>query len=84
MWRRGSETTLRHIQDVSLCEIANAMRDICEVAHGVRPEQLVKEVSRLFGIVKMSSAITQRLDMALAFGMQNGRLTKNGDYIQAQ
>jgi hypothetical protein len=84
VWRRGSETTLRHIQDVSLCEIANAMRDICEVAHGVRPEQLVKEVSRLFGIVKMSSAITQRLEMALAFGMHNGRLTKDGEYIQAQ
>ena len=83
-WRRGSETTLRHIQDVSLCEISNAMRDICAVAQGVRPEQLVKEVSRLFGIVKMSSAITQRLEMALAFGLHNGRLTKNGEYIQAQ
>jgi hypothetical protein len=81
-WRRGTESSLRHVQDISLCEIANAMKAICEVAQGVRPEQLNKEVSRLFGVTKVSAAINQRLDAALAFGIKNGRLTRSGDYIQ--
>jgi hypothetical protein len=82
-WRRGTESSLRHIQDISLCEISNAMRSICSVAHGVRPEQLNKEVARLFGIVKVSSAINERLNSARVFGLKNQRLVQAGDYIQA-
>jgi hypothetical protein len=81
-WRRGNEFNLRHIQDISLSEISNAMKDICRVAHGVRPEQLNKEVSRLFGVIKVSAAINQRLDFALNFALTNGKLKRSGDYIQ--
>lgn len=83
LWRRGTESSLRHIQDISLTEISNAMRAICEAAHGVRPEQLNKEVSRLFGITKVSAATNQRLDLARSFGLTNGRLRQDGEYIQA-
>lgn len=82
-WRRGTESSLRHIGDISLCEISNAMKAICEVAQGVRPEQLNKEVSRLFGVTKVSAAINQRLDAALNFSLHNGRLVRDGEYIQA-
>ena len=83
LWRRGTEYSARHIQDISLTEISNAMKAICRAAHGVRPEQLNKEVSRLFGITKVSAATNQRLDMARSFGLKNGRLTQDGEYIQA-
>lgn len=83
MWRRGTEYSARHIQDISICEISNAMKAICAAAHGVRPEQLNKEVSRLFGITKVSAATNQRLDMARSFGLKNGRLIQDGEYIQA-
>ncbi len=83
LWRRGTEYSARHIQDISLTEISNAMKSICAVAHGIRPEQLNKEVSRLFGITKVSAATNQRLDMALSFGLKNGRLVQAGEYIQA-
>ena len=83
LWRRGTEYSARHIQDISLTEISNAMKAICGAAHGVRPEQLNKEVSRLFGITKVSAATNQRLDMARSFGLKNGRLTQDGEYIQA-
>jgi hypothetical protein len=83
LWRRGTEYSARHIQDISLTEIANAMKAICGAAHGVRPEQLNKEVSRLFGITKVSAATNQRLDMARSFGLKTGRLTQDGEYIQA-
>ena len=83
LWRRGTEYSARHIQDISLTEISNAMKAICGAAHGVRPEQLNKEVSRLFGITKVSAATNQRLDMARSFGLKNGRLIQDGEYIQA-
>jgi hypothetical protein len=82
-WRRGTEYSQRHIQDISLTEISNAMKAICAAAHGVRPEQLNKEVSRLFGITKVSAATNQRLDLARSFGLKNGRLIQDGEYIQA-
>ena len=81
-WRRGNEFSLRHIQDISLSEISNAMRDICRVAQGVRPEQLNKEVSRLFGVVKVSAAINTRLDAALSFAIANGKLKHSAGYVQ--
>jgi len=58
------------------------MRDICRVAQGVRPEQLNKEVSRLFGVVKVSAAINGRLDAALRFATENGKLMRSDGYIQ--
>ena len=82
-WRRGTDNALRHIQDISLSEISNAMKAICAVAQGVRPEQLNKEVARLFGVAKVSAAISKRIDDALIFGMKNGRVAQVGDYIQA-
>jgi hypothetical protein len=82
-WRHGADTPQRHILEISITEISNAMKAICAVAQGVRPEQLNKEVSRLFGVAKVSAAINQRLDAALTFGLNNGRLLQSGDYIQA-
>ncbi|MFM8921450.1 MAG: AAA domain-containing protein [Candidatus Nanopelagicaceae bacterium] len=83
-WRRGSEDANRAISEISLCEISNAMKSICQVAQGVRPEQLNKEVSRLFGITKVSATTNERLTMAVNFGLANGRLAKDGEYLQAQ
>jgi hypothetical protein len=83
LWRRGTEYSARHIQDISITEISNAMKSICAVAHGIRPEQLNKEVSRLFGITKVSAATNQRLDLARSFGLKHGRLVQDGEYIQA-
>ena len=65
-----------------MSEISNAMRDICRVAQGVRPEQLNKEVSRLFGVVKVSAAINTRLDAALSFAVTNGKLKHSAGYVQ--
>jgi SpoU rRNA methylase family enzyme len=82
-WRRGGDLAQRSIQDISLCEISNAMKDICATAHGIRPEQLNKEVSRLFGIAKVSAATNARLDHARNFALSNGRLVQSGEYFQA-
>jgi hypothetical protein len=82
-WRRGSEFSPRSIADISHCEISNAMMAITNVAQGMRPEQLNKEVARLFGITKVSAITNARLDAALNFGLHSGRLMESGEYLLA-
>jgi hypothetical protein len=59
------------------------MKAITAATQGMRPEQLNKEVARLFGITKVSAATNSRLDIALKFALSNGRLVQAGDYLQA-
>ena len=73
----------RPAEEISLTEIANAMRDISRVAGGVRYEQLVKETSRVFGIQKLSSKALARFEDALNWGIKHSRLVASGEYITA-
>jgi SpoU rRNA methylase family enzyme len=82
-WRKSDAGAGRVPEEISLPEIANAMRDICRVAGGVRYEQLVKETSRVFGIQKVSAKILARLEDAYKWGTANGRLAINGEYVAA-
>ena len=82
-WKKSAPGEGRSADQISLAEISNAMRDICRVAGGVRFEQLVKETSKVFGIQKMSNQILTRFEAAVAWGISNGRLSLNGDYIAA-
>ena len=82
-WRKGGGNAVRAISDISLQEIARAMFDIVRVSEGIRPEQLNKETSRLFGIQKVSAQTDQRLSLALAKATKQKLLKKQGDYIVA-
>lgn len=82
-WKKSNPGEGRPAEEISLTEIANAMRDIARVAGGVRYEQLVKETSRVFGIQKLSSKALARFEQALKWGMKNSRLTESGEYITA-
>jgi len=84
IWRRGTDLAMRNIYDISLSEIGNAMKAICLVAHGVRPAQLNKEVSRLFGVLKVSAAINERLGEAMNVAIGQGKLELIGEYIHAK
>ena len=63
-WRRGNEFSLRHIQDISLSEISNAMRDICRVAQGVRPDCVE--------ILTVHAAKGREWDLVAVGGLQEG------------
>lgn len=80
-WRKSEPGEGRSADQISLVEMSNAMRDICKVAGGVRFDQLVKETSKVFGIQKMSNQTLARFQAAVGWGMENGRLGANGDYI---
>jgi hypothetical protein len=82
-WQWSSPGQGRAANQISLCEIANAMKSICEVAGGVRFEQLVKETSKVFGIQKMSKEIDARFQAAVAWGAKFGRLRTTDEYITA-
>lgn len=82
-WRKGGGNAVRAISDISLQEIARAMFDIVRVSEGIRPEQLNKETSRLFGIQKVSAQTDQRLSQALAKATKQKLLKIQGDYIVA-
>ena len=82
-WRKSEPGEGRSADQISLVEISNAMRDICNVAGGVRFEQLVKETSKVFGIQKMSTQILARFQAAVGWGTENNRLAASGDYITA-
>lgn len=83
IWRKSDAGSGRAAAEISLCEIANAMNDICTIAGGVRFEQLVKETSRVFGIQKMSKDILTRFENAVKFGLACEQLKVEGDYISA-
>lgn len=83
-WRWSSLGEGRSASDISLCEMANAMKSICEVSGGVRYEQLVKETTKVFGFAKKSSQTDARFKMALEWGLGNGRLAVTDEYIVAK
>ena len=82
-WKKSNPGEGRAAEEISLTEIANAMRDISRVAGGVRYEQLVKETSRVFGIQKLSPKALSRFQDALDWGIKHGRLVSSGEYVTA-
>jgi hypothetical protein len=83
-WRWSRLGEGRVASQISLCEMANAMKSICEVSGGVRYEQLVKETTKVFGFAKKSSQTDARFTMALEWGISNGRLAVTDEYIVAK
>lgn len=80
-WKKSEPGEGRCAADISLKEMSNAMKAIATAAHGVRPEQLLKEASRVFGIQKLSKDASSRFELALAEALKSGQITNNGDYL---
>ena len=65
---------LRHI---ALAEIANAMRFIAEQSFGATDDDVRRGALNLFGFRRMTTDSEARLDRALAFALQSGRLVRS-------
>ncbi|GLK19027.1 DUF4011 domain-containing protein [Herbiconiux flava] len=61
---------------VSLIEIANAMAIVAEASAGLAEPDLKREAFVVFGGRRMTEAISTRLDAALEWGVENGRLRR--------
>ena len=79
--RRTPVGGVRLIDHVPLVEIANAMRHTVASAAGMEETELKREALALFGGRRVTDAIRQRLDAALAFGLESGRLERAGSGV---
>jgi hypothetical protein len=73
-YRENDESEVRKIEHVSLVEIGNAMVELCRDAAGLEPEELKRQVIRVFGGKRVTAGIGQRLEGALRAALDAGKL----------
>jgi hypothetical protein len=79
-WRRArssQQSEGRPLDHVSLVEIANAMSIVAEASAGLSEPDLKREALLVFGGRRMTEGISARLDAALSWGTENGRLHRS-------
>jgi superfamily I DNA and/or RNA helicase len=80
-WSRQEIGEGRDLEDISLTEIVNAMRDLCARVHGMSEAELFKQVSLAFGRLRLGSNASSRLGKALAHGLKSGALKLEEDLV---
>jgi hypothetical protein len=83
IWKRNGEDQVRPLNDISLQEIANAMRTIAAASEGIKDEELVKQTGLVFGIRKLSGSTEERLAKALEHSANRGLLVRRNGYVIA-
>lgn len=74
--RRVSAIEQRPIDQVSLIEIANALRVAAETSGGMDDTSLKREALGFFGGRRLTESIGARLDAAVRFALESGRLER--------
>ena len=64
-YRENVPEVERKIEHVSKVEIANAMVAVCRGTHGIELEELKRRVIRIFGGMRVTAGIGERLDQAV-------------------
>jgi hypothetical protein len=82
-WKRQGNGEGRDLQDVSVYELSNAMRDLCARVHGVSEFDLIRQVSLAYGRARVGAIADARLTKALALGLDRGILRRNDELIEA-
>jgi hypothetical protein len=78
-YRPTTEGADRPIEHISLREIGNAMVTSVEDAAGMLREELHREVLRIFGMKRLTPAVTLRLDAALDLAARSERVRIQDD-----
>ncbi|MDN5765767.1 MAG: DUF4011 domain-containing protein [Humibacillus sp.] len=69
----------RSVQQISLREIANSMRHVCDQSGGISRPELLRESLALFGFRRVTQGVGGRMESAFEFGVMHGLLAeKNG------
>ncbi|MBG6183057.1 hypothetical protein IWX65_001004 [Arthrobacter sp. CAN_A214] len=77
-YRQNGPEIDRKIEHVSKVEIANAMVAVCRKAHGIELEDLKRRVIRVFGGMRVTAGIGERLDDAVRDAQEVGKLHADG------
>ncbi len=72
---------VRPLEEISLNEIANAMRISAEESGGMGDEDIMLAALQMFGGRRRTDSIKARLASALAFAVEDGRLERGPDGI---
>ncbi|MCC2314204.1 DUF4011 domain-containing protein [Cellulomonas xiejunii] len=76
--RRAADGTSRPVDEVSLVEIANALRVAAEETGGASADELTRRALQMFGGRRVTEAIGKRLDAGLALALAWGRVQVRG------
>jgi len=77
--RRAADGTSRPVDEVSLVEIANALRVAAEETGGASADELKRRALQMFGGRRVTEAIGNRLDAGLALALEWGRVRVRED-----
>ena len=78
-YRENGPEIERKIEHVSKVEIANAMVAVCRQAHGIEAEDLKRRAVRVFGGMRVTAGIGERLDDAARDARTAGKLQVDDD-----
>ncbi|WP_308662539.1 hypothetical protein [Arthrobacter sp. B1805] len=73
-YRENGPEVDRKIDHVSKVEIANAMVAVCREAHGIELEDLKGRAIRVFGGMRVTAGINERLNEAVRDAQESGKL----------
>lgn len=79
-WKRKNKGEPRDILMISLTELGNAMRDLCDRTHGMEEEELLRQTMLAFGPKTLSAPLRKRLEAALKFAVGRKQLVLDGEH----
>ena len=83
IWSKSSPGEGRPIEEISLTELGNAMRDIARVGLGAGRDELARATAQVFGISRLTVGIRDRLESAIDAGLARGILGLRGEHVVA-
>ncbi|MCY7412651.1 MAG: DUF3320 domain-containing protein, partial [Salinibacterium sp.] len=72
---------LRKVDEISLAEVSNVMRQVAQAGLGASREELVTASATMLGFLRVTAGIRERLDRAVDEGVRRGMLRGNGAYF---
>ncbi|MBC7593528.1 MAG: DUF3320 domain-containing protein [Kineosporiaceae bacterium] len=82
-WQRSEPGAGRDIGEISLTELANAMRDVCKIGLGMNREDLIRVAAQAFGVSRVTVGIRSRMEQAIGNGTRRGRISEREGYFEA-
>ena len=78
-YRTSQSDSGRDVMLIAVEEIANAMADIVLIASTAYDDELLRQTAATFGRKSITQQLKERLDAALAWGIEHGRLSFETD-----
>jgi hypothetical protein len=80
-WRANSPEDKRGVEEIALGELVNGMVHIATKGLGISRDELPRETALLFGFQKLTEPLRTRMLAALDFGVAQGVLVVDGDFV---